>query len=131
MSKSMLATAQSTIREAAERLGYDEKVIEALLEATAEHVFEVEAGGKKYQAFRVQHNNHLGPYKGGIRFHPNVNIYEVRALATLMSLKTAAVNLPLGGGKGGIIVDPKKLTKIELEELSRKYSAFLTPHIGP
>ena len=130
MSKSMLATAQATIREAAERLGYDEKTIEALLEAEAEHVFEVEAGGQKYQAFRVQHNSKLGPYKGGIRFHPNVNIDEVRALATLMSLKTAAVNIPMGGGKGGIAVDPRALDKATVEELARRYANHLAPHIG-
>jgi glutamate dehydrogenase/leucine dehydrogenase len=126
----MLATAQTTIREAAERLGYDAKTIEALIEAEAEHVFEVEAGGKKYQAFRVQHNNHLGPFKGGIRFHPNVNIDEVRALATLMSLKTAAVNIPMGGGKGGIAVDPRAISKEEVEELARRYAQHLAPHIG-
>ncbi|HSX08368.1 MAG TPA: Glu/Leu/Phe/Val dehydrogenase [Candidatus Saccharimonadales bacterium] len=130
MSKSMLATAQATIREAAERLGYDEKTITALLEAEAEHVFEVETGGKTYKAYRVQHNNHLGPFKGGIRFHPNVNIDEVRALATLMSLKTAAVNIPMGGGKGGIAVDPRALSKAEVEELSRRYARHLAPHIG-
>ena len=126
----MLATAQATIREAAGRLGYDEKTIEALLEATAEHVFEVEAGGKKYQAFRVQHNNRLGPFKGGIRFHPNVNINEVRALATLMSLKTAAVNIPMGGGKGGVAVDPRSISKAEVEELARAYARHLAPYIG-
>ncbi len=126
----MLATAQATIREAAERLGYDEKTITALLEAEAEHVFEVETGGKTYKAYRVQHNNHLGPFKGGIRFHPNVNIDEVRALATLMSLKTAAVNIPMGGGKGGIAVDPRALSKAEVEELSRRYARHLAPHIG-
>lgn len=126
----MLATAQATIREAAQRLGYDEKTIEALIEAEAEHVFEVETGGKKYQAFRVQHNNRLGPFKGGIRFHPNVNIDEVRALATLMSLKTAAVNIPMGGGKGGIAVDPRALSKAEVEMLARNYAKHLAPHIG-
>lgn len=126
----MLATTQATIREAAKRLGYDEKTITALLEAEAEHVFEVEAGGKTYKAFRVQHNNHLGPFKGGIRFHPNVNIDEVRALATLMSLKTAAVNIPMGGGKGGVAVDPRALSKAEVEELSRRYARHLAPYIG-
>lgn len=126
----MLATAQATIREAAERLGYDEKTIEALIEAEAEHIFEVEAGGKTYKAFRVQHNNHLGPFKGGIRFHPNVNIDEVRALATLMSLKTAAVNIPMGGGKGGVAVDPRTISKEEVEELARRYAKHLAPHIG-
>jgi len=126
----MLDTAHATIREAAERLGYDEKTIEALLEAEAEHVFEIVVNDKKYQAYRVQHNNKLGPFKGGVRFHPNVNLDEVRALATLMSLKTAAVNLPLGGGKGGVAVDPRELTKAEVEELARRYARHLAPHIG-
>lgn len=126
----MLETAQATIREAAGRLGYDEKTIEALIEAEAEHIFEIEVNGNKYPAYRVQHNSKLGPYKGGVRFHPGVNIHEVRALATLMSLKTAAVNLPLGGGKGGIAVDPRSLSRTEIEELSRRYAKHLTPHIG-
>jgi glutamate dehydrogenase/leucine dehydrogenase len=77
----------------------------------------------------VQHNNQLGPYKGGIRFHPGVDEEEVQALATLMSFKTAAVGLPLGGGKGGVAANPKALSPIELEELARKYSAQLVPHI--
>lgn len=126
----MLETAQASIREAAGRLGYDEKTIDALLEAEAEHVFEIELAGKTYPAYRIQHNSKLGPYKGGIRFHPHVNINEVRALATLMSLKTAAVNLPLGGGKGGIAVDPRAMSKKEIEELSRSYVRQLAPHIG-
>jgi glutamate dehydrogenase len=126
----MLETAQATIREAAERMGYDDKTIEALLEAEAEHIFEVELHGKKYPAYRIQHNSKLGPYKGGVRFHPHVNIDEVRALATLMSLKTAAVNLPLGGGKGGIAVDPREMSKSDVEELARRYARHLAPHIG-
>lgn len=126
----MLETAQATIREAAERLGYNEKTIAAILEAEAEHVFEIEVSGQRYPAYRVQHNSKLGPYKGGIRFHPGVNIDEVRALATLMSLKTAAVNLPLGGGKGGIAVDPRSLSKAEVEELARRYAHHLAPYIG-
>jgi glutamate dehydrogenase len=130
MSKIMLHTAQNTIRRAAKNMGYNEQKIEALLEAEAEHIFEIEVGGKKYPAFRVQHNSKLGPYKGGIRFHPQVNIDEVRALATLMSFKTAAVGLPLGGGKGGIAVDPKLLSAAELEELARRYVRHLAPHIG-
>lgn len=126
----MLATAQTNIREAAQRLGLDEKQIEALLEAEAEHIFEVEVSGKKYPAYRVQHSSRLGPYKGGIRFHPQVNIDEVRALATLMSFKTAAVGLPLGGGKGGVVVDPRELSPAEVEELSRRYVRHLAPHLG-
>jgi glutamate dehydrogenase len=130
MSKSMLATAQNNIRKAAERLGHDEKVIEALLEAEAEHIFEIEVKGNKYPAYRVQHNSKLGPFKGGIRFHPGVNIDEVRALATLMSFKTAAAGLPLGGGKGGVAVDPRELDPKDVEELARRYARHLAPHIG-
>lgn len=90
-------------------------------------------GGKKktFQAFRVQHNDSRGPFKGGIRFHPNVTEDEVRALATLMSLKCAVAGIPYGGGKGGVIVDPSKLTKDELKDLSIGYSKLITPYIGP
>ena len=126
----MLATAQATIRQAAKKLGYSEATITAFLEPEREHVFEVTAGGKRYAAYRVQHSSKLGPHKGGIRFHPNVSFDEVRALATLMSLKTAAVGLALGGGKGGVAVDPRALGEAELEELSRDYARQLAPHIG-
>lgn len=126
----MLATAQATIRKAAKDMGYDDTAIEALLVPEHEHVFEVTAGGKTYPAYRVQHSSTLGPHKGGIRFHPQVSLDEVRALATLMSLKTAAVGLSLGGGKGGIAVDPRALSEAELEELSRDYARQLAPHIG-
>lgn len=126
----MLQTAHDTIREAAEALGYDEKMIDAVLETEAEHIFEVTAGGKTYPAYRVQHNSKLGPYKGGIRFHPHVSLDEVRALATLMTIKTAAVGLPLGGGKGGVAVDVATLSEAEIEELSRAYARGLAPHIG-
>ncbi|HSX28086.1 MAG TPA: Glu/Leu/Phe/Val dehydrogenase [Candidatus Saccharimonadales bacterium] len=132
MNTSMLDTARTAIRQAATKLGYDSATIEGLLEAEAEHVFEIElSNGKKFPAYRVQHNSKLGPYKGGIRFHPQVTLDEVRALATLMSLKTAAAGLPLGGGKGGIAVDPRGLTPAELEELARRYAKHLSPHIGP
>lgn len=126
----MLATAQAAIRQAAKDLGYDDSVIETFLTPEHEHVFEVQAGGKTYPAYRVQHNSKLGPYKGGIRFHPNVTKDEVQALATLMSIKTAAVNLPLGGGKGGVAVDPKQLTPEELEEVARGFARYLAPYIG-
>ncbi len=126
----MLQTAQSTIREAAEALGYNPKTIEAILKIEAEHIFEVEAGGKTYPAYRVQHSSKLGPYKGGIRFHPGVTLDEVRAMATLMTIKTAAVGLPLGGAKGGIAMDVRNLSPKEIEELSRAYARHLAPHIG-
>ena len=128
----MLDTTYSLIKETAHKLGLSDEQTEKLLAIDKEHKFDIElANGQKHQAYRVQHSNKLGPYKGGIRFHPNVNLDEVRALATLMSFKTAAVGLPLGGGKGGVAVDPKALTEAELEELSRKYVQGLHKHIGP
>ncbi len=128
----MLNTAISLIVRAGRRLGLNDAIINDFLEPNFEHIFEIElASGKRFQSYRVQHNDLHGPYKGGIRFHPDVNLEEVRALATLMTLKTAAVGLPLGGGKGGISVDPRELTPAELEELSRAYSRHLAPHIGP
>lgn len=128
----MLETARNTIRRAAKRMGLDDKTVKELIETKAEHVFEIEMkNGKKYKGYRVQHNNKRGPHKGGIRFHPDVDLDEVRALATLMSFKTAAVGIPLGGGKGGVTVNPRELSDEELEELSRKYVRHLAQHIGP
>lgn len=85
---------------------------------------------KKFKAFRSQHNDALGPYKGGIRFHQNVSESEVCALALWMSVKCAVAGLPLGGGKGGVVVDPKKLSTGELERLSRAYARFIAPIVG-
>ena len=128
----MLDTARSLITRMGHKLGLTDADLKQLLEANAEHNFEIElSDGRKFPAYRVQHNNRRGPYKGGVRFHPEVNLDEVRALATLMSLKTAAVGLPLGGGKGGVAVNPRELKPAELEELSRKYARHLAPHIGP
>ena len=81
--------------------------------------------------FRVQHSSARGPYKGGIRYHPNVNLDEVKALAAWMSIKTAVVDIPLGGGKGGITVDPKGMSKTELEALTRSYTERIWRVIGP
>jgi glutamate dehydrogenase/leucine dehydrogenase len=128
----MLEDLHKQIRQVGSNLGLDEKTIEELIKPNAEHTFDINLkNGKTFKAFRVQHNNQNGPYKGGVRFHENVTIDEIRALATLMSLKTAAVGLPLGGGKGGVAVNPKNLSKEELEELSRKYVQGLHEHIGP
>lgn len=86
--------------------------------------------GKKYQAFRSQHNNARGPFKGGIRFHPNVSLDEVKALSMWMTWKCAVAGIPYGGAKGGIIVDPKNLSQKELEELSRAYVRLIADKIG-
>ena len=86
---------------------------------------------KTFKAFRSQHNNAVGPYKGGIRFHQNVSKEEVIALSTWMTWKCSVTGIPYGGAKGGVIVDPKKLSKTELESLSRAYARLIAPHIGP
>ncbi|MBT3814736.1 Glu/Leu/Phe/Val dehydrogenase [Candidatus Woesearchaeota archaeon] len=109
----------------------DEAELELLKTPQHIHQAELEVSGKKYPAFRVQHNNARGPFKGGIRFHPEVNLDEVKALAFWMSLKTATADIPLGGGKGGITVNPKELSKEEIEELSRAYVKAFYKVIGP
>lgn len=86
---------------------------------------------KIFEGYRVQYNNARGPYKGGIRYHQDTDINEVRALAFWMALKCAVANIPMGGGKGGITVDPKKLSKNELEKLSRGWIKLMAPIIGP
>lgn len=84
-----------------------------------------------FSGFRSQHNNARGPYKGGIRYHQDVNLDEVRALSFWMTFKNAVVNVPFGGGKGGIIVNPKELSEGELERLSRGYMKQMFRNFGP
>ena len=86
---------------------------------------------REFNGFRVQHNNARGPYKGGIRFHSHVDLDEVQALAFWMAIKTAVVDIPMGGGKGGVEVDPKELSRAELEKLSRGWVRRMAKHIGP
>jgi glutamate dehydrogenase/leucine dehydrogenase len=86
---------------------------------------------KVFQAFRVQHSNARGPCKGGIRYHPNVSFDEVQALASWMTWKCATVNIPFGGAKGGIICDPHRLSKAELERLTRRFAYEISDFIGP
>jgi glutamate dehydrogenase (NAD(P)+) len=86
---------------------------------------------KVFTGYRVQHNVVRGPAKGGIRYHPNVTLDEVKALATWMTWKTATVNIPFGGGKGGVICDPKRMSKPELERMTRRYASEILPIIGP
>ena len=89
-------------------------------------------GSKKtFKAYRAQHNNARGPYKGGIRFHPQVSEDEVKALSMWMTWKCSVVGLPYGGSKGGVTVDPKKLSEGELEKLSRAYVRAMAPYFGP
>ncbi|RKX77094.1 MAG: glutamate dehydrogenase [Spirochaetes bacterium] len=84
-----------------------------------------------FTGYRVQHNNVLGPYKGGLRFHPSVDIDEIRALATWMTWKTAITHIPFGGAKGGIQIDPSKFSRQELERITRRFTFALGNNIGP
>jgi glutamate dehydrogenase (NAD(P)+) len=86
---------------------------------------------KVFTGYRVQHNQTLGPFKGGIRYHHQVDLSEVAALASLMTFKNSLMNLPLGGAKGGVQVDPNKLSKSELENLTRRFTSEISPFIGP
>ncbi|HWG59982.1 MAG TPA: Glu/Leu/Phe/Val dehydrogenase [Candidatus Acidoferrales bacterium] len=86
---------------------------------------------KVFSGFRVQHNVARGPAKGGVRYHPNVTLDEVKALATWMTWKCATVGIPFGGAKGGIICDPKRMSKAELERMTRRYAFEILPIIGP
>ncbi len=114
------------LRSAAKTIGLPDTALKALETPEAIHQTEVEfkldsGKMKKVPAYRVQHNSARGPYKGGIRFHHEADLDEVKALASLMSLKCAVVNIPMGGGKGGITVNPKELSHAELERMSRAY----------
>lgn len=99
---------------------------------TAELSIPLDAGGTAtFPAYRVQFNRERGPYKGGIRFHPSADQDEVEALAAMMAIKCAVVDIPFGGAKGGVNVDAKKLSKAELEALSRAYVRAFAEHLGP
>ncbi len=127
----MLESAKSMINQASDRLQLSEENRKALLSANYKHSSTITVDGQDYSAFRVQHSNKRGPYKGGIRFHHEVDFDEVEALATLMSFKTAVVDIPLGGGKGGVVIDAKSHTKEHLEKVARAYVQALHKHLGP
>ena len=86
---------------------------------------------KVFTGYRVQHNLWRGPFKGGVRYHPSVNLDEVKALAAWMTFKTAVVDIPYGGAKGGVVCDPKAMSLGELERLTRRYTAMIMDEIGP
>ena len=127
---------QKQFREIAKILKVKPEIIEKLEEPQRVIKFQIpvkmdDGKEKIFWGFRSQHNNTLGPFKGGIRFHPGVTEDEIKALSMLMTWKCSLVGLPFGGGKGGVIVDPRKLSKGELERLSRGYVRGLFPLIGP
>lgn len=109
-----------------EQLKRPERILQFSLPVTMDN-----GSTRVFDAFRVQYSSARGPYKGGLRYHAQTNLDEVKALAFWMSVKCAVVGIPLGGGKGGITVDPKQLSKAELERLTRAFARRLAPFIGP
>ncbi|MBI4087141.1 Glu/Leu/Phe/Val dehydrogenase [Candidatus Kaiserbacteria bacterium] len=100
----------------------------AIRDATLE--VETKKGPRKLPAYRVQFNNARGPYKGGIRFHPNADLEEVKALAATMAVKCAVIDVPLGGAKGGVAFDPKEYDRDDIEKISRAYIRAMHPYLG-
>lgn len=126
----------STVNKAAAILGYSHSDYEAVLYPERELKVSVpvcmdDGSVRVFEGYRIQHSTSRGPAKGGIRYHQNVNEDEVKALAAWMTFKCAVVNIPYGGGKGGIVCDPTTLSEEELRRLTRRFTAMIAPIIGP
>lgn len=124
------------VKQAADVLGYKPSEYEAIKyperELKVSLPIEMDDGTVRvFEGFRIQHSTSRGPAKGGVRFHPNVNNDEVKALAAWMTFKCAVVNIPYGGAKGGIICNPNELSEAELRKLTRRFTAAIAPLIGP
>lgn len=131
---------ESGLQQLEKAASYMKDVPQAVMERLSKPMREVHASIpvrmdngelKTFQGYRVQYDDSRGPFKGGIRFHPDTNIDEVKALAFWMTFKCATVGIPLGGGKGGVTVNPKELSETELEALSRGWARAMAPTIGP
>ena len=127
---------RSFYERAAERLQLELSLREALATPAREITVQVRVpmdfgGFKVFKGYRIQYNNARGPFKGGLRFHPDVSLDEIRCFSALMTWKTALMNIPFGGGKGGVQVDPKILSEAELERLSRGFMRAIADAIGP
>ncbi len=127
--------ARKQVKTACDRLNADPAVYEILKnpKRVLEVTFPVKLDNgtvKTFTGYRSQHNNAVGPYKGGVRFHPNVNLDEVKALSIWMTIKCCVAGIPYGGGKGGITLDPRDYSEAELERISRAYSEAISPLIG-
>src|SRR5579883_2707915 len=131
-----LLSAEARLDEAAARLGLDEGMQKVLRSPSREIIVHIpvaldDGRIELFTGYRVQHSIARGPAKGGIRYAPDVTLDEVRALAAWMTWKCAVVNIPFGGGKGGVICDPSVLSPAELERITRRYTAELFEFIGP
>jgi glutamate dehydrogenase len=136
MADNPYANAVHQLKEAAQILKLDKSMVDLLIhpkqELSVSFPVQMDSGEIRiFSGYRVQHNDARGPTKGGLRFHPDVNVDEVRALAMWMTWKCAVVNIPYGGAKGGVIVDTKKLSERELERLSRAFIRSIFKNIGP
>lgn len=127
--------AKINLQKAAAVAHTDQAVIDDLLQHENilhfELPFNSSGDSGKVHGYRMQHNSWRGPYKGGLRFHPQVSEDEAKALSLWMTIKNAVVDVPFGGGKGGIAVDPRQLSKVELEQLTREFTRQLAESIGP
>jgi glutamate dehydrogenase/leucine dehydrogenase len=124
------------VDKAGKTLGLDQGMIDVLKspkrELTVNFPVKMDDGKiRVFTGYRVQHNEARGPYKGGIRYHPQVDIDEVKALSSWMTWKTATVDIPYGGAKGGIICDPKKMSLGEVERMTRRFASEISIIIGP
>ena len=124
------------VEQASEILGYPQRDCEAIKyperELKVAVPVEMDDGTTHvFEGYRIQHSTSRGPAKGGIRFHPAVNLDEVKALAAWMTFKCAVVNIPYGGGKGGVVCDPNKLSENEIRAITRRFTAAIAPLIGP
>ncbi|AMY05346.1 MULTISPECIES: Glu/Leu/Phe/Val family dehydrogenase [Staphylococcus] len=132
----LVASTQQIIKEALHKLGFDDGMYDLVKEPL--RFLEVripvrmdDGTVKTFTGYRAQHNDAVGPTKGGVRFHPNVNVDEVKALSMWMTMKCGIVDLPYGGGKGGIICDPRQMSIHEVERLSRGYVRAISQIVGP
>ncbi|OES46487.1 Glu/Leu/Phe/Val family dehydrogenase [Domibacillus iocasae] len=132
----LFTSTQNVIKEALTKLGYTEEMYELLKEPlrmmTVRIPVKMDDGSVKiFTGYRAQHNDAPGPTKGGVRFHPEVNEEEVKALSMWMTLKAGIVDLPYGGGKGGVVCDPRQLSMREIENISRGYVRAISQIVGP
>ena len=133
---SLVESTQRIIKEALDKLGYNDDMYQLIKEPLRSLKVRIpvkmdDGSVKVFTGFRAQHNDAVGPTKGGVRFHPSVSEDEVVALSMWMTLKAGIVNLPYGGGKGGIICDPREMSMDEVERLSRGYVRAISQIVGP
>ena len=132
----LVTSTQEIMKEALHKLGFDDGMYELVKEPLRFLEIRIpvrmdDGTVKTFKGYRAQHNQAVGLTKGGIRFHPDVNVEEVKALSMWMTMKCGITNLPFGGGKGGVICDPREMSNLELERLSRGYVKAISQFVGP